>query len=334
MEVLFIERKLNKSVISIEKLFSTIREQLREEKVDCIVQKNPYDFSLKGMIKALLFFRRRQKKINHITGDVHWISLALKGNNTILTIHDIGGMFELSGLKKKLFFIWWLYLPIKKVKYITVISKKTKEDIVALMPWAEKKIRVIYNCHSVKENFTGEKFFTSVPEILIVGTRSNKNVDRTIDALKDIQCKLTIVGELSEPQLQLLNEFTINYDNFIQVTDDALLALYRKAHIVSFVSTFEGFGLPILEGQSQNCVIITSNIEPMLDVSGKGAVFVNPFDTESIKAGFLKIISNTELQQELIKEGRQNIKRFDVKIIAKQYIELYEEVLLNTMTPN
>ena len=330
MEVLFIERKLNDSVISIEKLFSTIRTQLREDKVEFTVQKNPYDFSLAGMIKALLYFKRRQKKINHITGDIHWVSLALRSNNTILTIHDIGGMFELSGLKKKLFFIWWLYLPIKKVRYVTVISKKTKEDIVALMPWAEEKIRVIYNCHTIEGNFTVKKTFAEVPEILIVGTRSNKNVDRVITALKNIPCKLTIVGELSDSQLQLLNDFAINYDNFIQVTEEKLLALYSKAHIVPFVSTFEGFGLPILEGQSQNCVILTSNIEPMLDVAGKGAVFVDPFNIESIKAGFLEIISNTELQQLLIREGRENIKRFDVKVIAKQYIKLYEEVLLHT----
>ena len=327
MEVLFIERKVNEELISIEKLFSTIRVQLSEDKVEFTVQKNPYNFSLTGMIKALFFFKRIRKKINHITGDVHWISLALKGNNTILTIHDIGGMYELNGLKKKLFFIWWLYLPINKVKYVTVISKKTKDDIVALMPWAEKKIRVIY---TIKESFTGEKTFTEVPEILIVGTRSNKNVDRVIRALSEVPCKLTIVGMLSDSQLELLNDFAINYENFFQVTDDELLALYRKAHIVPFVSTFEGFGLPILEGQSQNCVIITSNIEPMLEVAGKGAVFVDPFDVESIKKGFLEIISDTELQQTLIREGRQNIKRFDVKIIAKQYIKLYEDVLRHT----
>jgi glycosyltransferase involved in cell wall biosynthesis len=130
-------------------------------------------------------------------------------------------------------------------------------------------------------------------------------------------------------QSQLLNDYAINYDNFIQITDDELLMLYRKAHIVPFLSTFEGFGLPILEGQSQNCVILTSNIEPMLDVAGKGAVFVNPFNIESIKVGFLEIISNTELQQLLIREGIENIKRFDVKVIANQYIELYREVLLH-----
>ena len=329
MEVLFVERKLNNKEVSIEKLFSTIRAQLREDKVDFTVQKNPYEFSLVGMIKALLFFNRRQKKINHITGDVHWISLALNGNNTILTIHDIGGMFELRGFKKKLFFIWWLYLPLKKVKFVTVISKKTKDDIVALMPWAEKKIRVIHNCYAKQEGFVGQKTFSEIPEILIVGTRSNKNLLRIITALKNITCKLTIVGELSDLQSQLLNEFTINYDNFIQISENELLELYRKAHIVPFVSTFEGFGLPILEGQSQNCVIITSSIEPMFDVAGKGALFVDPFDIESIKNGLLEVISNVELRQKLISEGRENIKKFDVKIIAQQYIKLYEDVLLH-----
>ena len=69
----------------------------------------------------------------------------------------------------------------------------------------------------------------------------------------------------------------------------------------------------------------------MLDIAGNGALFVNPFEIESIRNGFLEVISNVELQKKLISEGRENVKRFDAKIIAQQYIKLYEEVLLHNI---
>lgn len=329
MDILFIERKINEGEISIEKLFSTIRGQLTKENVGCIVQKNPYSFSVSGILKALFFFHRNQKKINHITGDIHWAVLALKRNNTVLTIHDIGGILDYGGLKKKLYYIWWLYLPLKKAKYITAISQKTKDDIVGILPWAESKIRVIPNCFTITEIFSAEKKFTQKPEILIVGTRSNKNIERVILALQGISCQLTIVGDLSVKHLQLLEDCGIHYANFSRISDDELLALYRKAHIVPFVSTFEGFGLPILEAQSQNCIVLTSNIEPMLDVAGEGAFFVDPYQVESIQNGFYEIISNINLRQTLLQAGLQNLKRFEVKTITQRYIQLYEEVMLN-----
>lgn len=329
MQINFIERKSKDKEVSIEKLFSVIRNQLNMMDIDFTVNKNPYDLSILGFFKALFFFNKRQSEINHITGDIHWVSMGLKSKNTILTIHDIGGMYELKGIKRYIFYMWWLYLPIKRVKFVTVISKKTKDDILAFMPWAAEKIRVIYNCHTIKDSFVGEKKMKAIPDILIVGTRSNKNIERTIKALKGIPCKLYIVGELSELHLELLSNCQIDFENHLILADKELVALYQKAHIVTFISTFEGFGLPILEAQSQNCIVITSNLEPMLDVAGNGALFVDPFDINDINRGINEVIVNFDLQKKLIEEGKKNLARFDVKIIANQYIKLYEDILRN-----
>lgn len=327
MQVNFFNRFFHAEQISIEKLFNVIALELKKKNVEVKIYTNPYKFNPLGVLKALFYFRKNQIKVNHITGDIHWVSMALNSKSTILTIHDIGGMFELKGIKKKIYFIFWIYLPIKKLKYVTVISKKTKEDIIKLIPWAANKIKVIYNCHTINNIYKGDKIFPLKPEILIVGTRSNKNIERIIEALEGISCNLNIVGSLSLSQKELLKKYRISYINYIQISDEELLELYKNAHIIPFISTFEGFGLPILEGQSQNCIIITSNIEPMVDIAGKGAIFVNPYDVASIRQGLNYVLSKPSIRSKLIEDGRENIKRFDAENIASQYADLYLKVL-------
>ena len=71
-----------------------------------------------------------QGDINHITGDINFISLLLNKEKTINTILDTYSLKRLGGLKKTVFQIFWLKIPINKSKLIIAISKKTKAEIV------------------------------------------------------------------------------------------------------------------------------------------------------------------------------------------------------------
>ena len=53
---------------------------------------------------------------------------------------------------------------------------------------------------------------------------------------------------------------------------------YAAADIIIFPSLYEGFGLPILEGQKAGRAVLTSNIPPMTEVAGGGACLVDPYD--------------------------------------------------------
>ena len=61
---------------------------------------------------------------------------------------------------------------------------------------------------------------------------------------------------------------------------------YKDADLISFPSTFEGFGMPIIEGQAVGRPVITSNIEPMVSVAADAAILVDPFNIESIRECF------------------------------------------------
>ena len=85
--------------------------------------------------------------------------------------------------------------------------------------------------------------------------------------------------------------------------------------------------MPVIEGQKVGRIVLTSNIEPLIEVSGNGAVFVNPYVVKSIREGFLKIIKDDGFREEIIHKGFENVKRFDYIKIANEYENLYKEIL-------
>lgn len=327
MKVHYFFRQFHPHQTSIEKLFNIIIIAVKKNNMIIKKIENEYDFSLKGIFSTLLFFRKNQAEINHITGDIHWAAFALDSKRTVLTIHDLVGLHSLSGLKKKLFYYFWVYLPIKKLKYITVISEKTKNEIIALIPEAEKKITVIPNALTVEIVPTVLDKKNKVPHILIVGTRSNKNIERTFKALRDLDIFLNIIGPLSVDQENLLSVYKINYSNVINISDDELNEFYDAADILCFPSVYEGFGLPILEAQARNCAVITSNISPMKEVALDSALLVNPESVSEIREAVIKLLNDPKMKEELIKKGKENITKFSVESVAKQYLDLYKKIL-------
>ena len=324
MKVHFFERKFNEDQISIEKIFGIIQGEFAKKGIHFEIFKNP--FPLKKMLSAMLYFRRNQGMINHITGDIHWASLLLDPKRTVLTIHDVVGLRELTGWKKRLYFELWLNLPLKRLNYITVISGKTKKEILSYLPWAESKISVIPNCLTIAiapDNFEKNN---KIPHILIVGTRSNKNIERVIKSVQELPVKLMIVGRLSSNQIQLLNEVEIIYENFQNISDDELTKLYDQSDILCFPSLYEGFGLPILEAQARNCAVLTSDISPMNEVAGEGAVFVNPERSSEIREGIKKLLEDEDFRIQQLKSGKKNVQKYKPEEIAKQYLELYQKI--------
>ena len=162
------------------------------------------------------------------------------------------------------------------------------------------------------------------PVILHIGTRPNKNLKKTILALKGTPCHLRIVGNLSAGNKILLHDNGIKYSSCTNISDDELVEEYRKCDVANFPSLYEGFGMPIIEGQATGRVVVTSNRSPMKEVAGGSAVLVNPDDITSIRRGYREAINNGE---SYIEKGLINVKRFSIETIAKQYLNLIKSIL-------
>lgn len=187
-----------------------------------------------------------------------------------------------------------------------------------------KHSTVIFNPIDPSFQYSPKLLNAESPKILHIGTKNNKNLENTIVALKDMDCHLRIVGKLSVSQMDLLKSSGISYSYVFNISDKELLEEYEQCDIVNFISTYEGFGMPIIEGQAIGRVVVTSDLEPMKSVAGNGAIFVNPYDLDSIRDGYKKAILK---YKEIVSKGTENVKRFKVSNIASQYLDLYNKII-------
>jgi glycosyltransferase involved in cell wall biosynthesis len=111
-----------------------------------------------------------------------------------------------------------------------------------------------------------------------------------------------------------------------RLTDEELVAAYRRSDMVVFASLYEGFGLPILEAQAMGRPVITSNFGAMREAAGDGALLVDPYSVEEIRAAIMRIKNEPGLREELVCKGRENAEKFRADAIALKYAEIYRAV--------
>lgn len=320
-------RKKTREKHSIEKVYNTLLPYFSKF-ITVTITELPY--ISQGIFKRvfnIVFASLKQGDINHVTGDTHYINLLMRTNKTILTIHDIYPIIRTTGIKRFILKLFWFDLPIKKSKKIITISEFSKTELLNHFKISAKKIKVIYNCISPIYSQKEFQFNIEQPSILQIGTKENKNLENLLKATNKLNIKLLIVGPLTETQQSQLITYEIPYENFNDVSDVQLCELYKKCDLVSFVSTYEGFGLPIIEAQAVGRPVITSNISSMPEVAGEGALFVDPYSAKDIKRGILSLINDAKLRESIIDKGLSNVKRFQPDIIAKQYEQVYKEIL-------
>lgn len=121
---------------SIENLFQTLLPYIQKHVGADLYTIRHVSLGLKSRLKLLQEVKQeRSPVVNHITGDVNFIALALDGKNTILTIHDLESFERKEKLQHHLIRFFWLYLPLKRVKYITVISEASKNKLLHEFPF-------------------------------------------------------------------------------------------------------------------------------------------------------------------------------------------------------
>ena len=292
----------------------------------CKLEAPSHRASIASILRNLLWSYRHRNMygINHVTGDAHYLILGLTGCKTVLTIHDMVTL-RIPGNKIKRWILrkLWFEMPLKKADVITCISEKTRQELLKEFDISSEKIIVVHNPVDSTYRFHTKKFNTNNPRILHIGTGWNKNLERVIQALHGIPCVLVIIGKLTEDNLNLLHKLQINYENKVGISDEQMLQEYIDCDIVSFPSIFEGFGMPIIEGQAIGRPVVTSRLEPMMEIAGDGASFVDPYNVGSIRQGFLELINNKFYREDIVDKGLKNVEQYGVKKITEQYCEVY-----------
>jgi len=274
----------------------------------------------------------KKHKVDLFFSPEHYIPLRLNVPS-IQTIHDLS--FE--HYPKDLPFAAQKYNQImipmaaKKARQIFSVSEYSKNDIANLYDISSHKIEVIYN--AAKEDFgpstaeqiqeTSNKYSNGKPYYLYVGALNpRKNLVNLFKAF-DLVCdkkgnehKLIVVGN----KMYWTKEIEQTYNNMVFKEDVIFLGhldtanlnqIYGAALALTYVSYFEGFGIPIVEAFRSHCPVITSNVSSMPEVAGDAALLVNPFEADDIARAMVQIADSDKLRHRLIEKGKQQLKRFN-----------------------
>ena len=269
----------------------------------------------------------------HITGNFGWVS---KKENFVVTIHDVFMLAEHSWTKKP-FWDSALYS-----RSIVTCSEYTKEDIVrtfkvpaekiTVIPWGidldlfhprnEREIKAVMNKFGIK----GRYFFSCSC------SHPRKNAKFILAAFRQFinennDCTMVLTWsnppkELTEEYAKEINEGRIKILDF--VTDEELATLYSGALASIFVSSFEGFGFPILESMACGTPCVTCRNTSLEEVGSDKAYYVKEKDADAI----------TEAMFYFTKYGKGDkdalttyAKGYSWDNTARQYIEFYKKNL-------
>jgi glycosyltransferase involved in cell wall biosynthesis len=263
--------------------------------------------SPKDLLGNLRSAAKCKADVYHVTGDVHYVVRALPRRRTLLTIHDCVFLHRTKGLKRRI--LKWLFLdmPVRHCRLVTTISEATKQDILKHTQCSPEKITVIPNPVTDNIYYQPREITWDTPRILFIGATPNKNLERAIDALATVPCQLDIIGKPGPEITERLSRYAITHTIQSGLSDEDIAKMYAEADLILFPSLFEGFGLPIVEGQKAGRPVITSDLSPMKEVAGGAACLIN--------------------REKLVSDGFKNVERFSTAAIARQYEECYRKIL-------
>lgn len=259
----------------------------------------------------------------------------------VTTIHDLTTEKFRKGLAREVN-LFQKKLAVKKSKGIVCISENTKKDLLYLIPEAEEdKIKVIYNGVSNDFFFIDKDFSIAEKEsrfielqnqkyLLYVGHRTGyKNFKFAVEAASKFIgiFKLVVVGEPFTLEEKLFVESHLG-DSCVQLSklnNECLNYLYNKAFALLYPSSYEGFGIPIIEAMKTKCPVIAFNNSSIPEVAGKGALLYHEESSASLVDAVIKL-ENNELRKTLTNEGIVQAEKFNWDNTAKQYIEFYKEL--------
>jgi glycosyltransferase involved in cell wall biosynthesis len=107
-------------------------------------------------------------------------------------------------------------------------------------------------------------------------------------------------------------------------------ALYRGTACAVFPSTYEGFGLPVLEALASGAPLVSSNVSSLPELVGDAGFAVNPESSDELAGAILSCLVDEPLAAELARRGPEQAAKFSWARTASDTLEVYREVMTGT----
>ena len=293
---------------------------------------------------------RDKVDVLHCTGNTFPI-WNIQKLTVLVTIHDVmflkqelkfGSWYQFLGNKYRAFIVGnFSHIP----SSIITVSQFSKQDLLnTVRKLVPEIVFHTYESHdplfSKSDKYQSKAILKSElgldsPYILALGAidprKNTRNIIRVFGNLKKkygINYKLVIVG-ISKRNHSIFNDLinSLDLQESILLTSfvstDILAALYQCSTIFLYPSSYEGFGIPLLEAMASGTPIISSNVTSIPEIVGDAGILIEPTNLSQLEESIMKLLSDQLLRADLISKGLKRVKDFSWESMAMKTLEIY-----------
>jgi glycosyltransferase involved in cell wall biosynthesis len=236
----------------------------------------------------------------------------------------------------------------RTARRVIAISEATRKDLLKYLGVAPDRVDVVHSGVD-HDRFSAlevdgerarlvERLGFDAPFLLCLGASdARKNLPLLVRAYgrsgvaPDV--RLVFAGPISAPQRERLARASAESGvaGRVQilgyVEDSLLVALFRHCLAYVFPSSYEGFGLPILEAMACGAPTLTTTLSALGEVAGDAALTLPALNEELLGAGIARIVSDAALRATLRERGLEHVKAFTWQRCAEQTLACYARAL-------
>ncbi len=267
------------------------------------------------------------------------------GIKSVVTIHDLIflGRPELYKPIDRMIYKRKVSAAVNNADRVIAISTQTRDDLVEMLGADEKKIRIVFQgCNpwfyhktdGDMDKVTRKKYNLPPEYLLYLGTiEERKNLLTIVQALHEgkINIPLVAVGRATpyfQKVLRYIQKHNVQNIHFHHHIDNAdLPSLYQQSLAFIYPSSYEGFGIPVLEAINSSVPVITSRGGCLEETAGAGALLVEPGNVEELIYAIQQILDDRKLRDELVKAGKAHALKFREENTIPELLNVYKECM-------
>lgn len=271
----------------------------------------------------------------------------------VITIFDLGFLRRPEFFRRgnRLYLQTFTRLSARRAAAVLTISEFSAREIATLLGVPPARIHVIYPgieprfrplppaeiAHFRQAQGLPERF------ILYLGTlEPRKNLITLVRAfarLRDPHVHLVLAGGkgwLYEPLFAEVERLglqgRVHFPGYIPAQTQTLW--YNAASVFAYLSSYEGFGLPVVEALACGTPVIAAESSSLPEAAGDAAVLTPPEALDAIVAGLERLLRDDALRAALRERGLAHAARFTWRSAAQQTAALYQSLINHTNEGN
>jgi glycosyltransferase involved in cell wall biosynthesis len=241
-------------------------------------------------------------------------------------------------LPRRLILEFFVEQSVRRASYVLTLSEFSRSQIITRLRITPERVQAIYLAPRLREksfahgsaSFSAQPVEQGTPYIIAFSSHSpNKNIPRLLQAFAYAKMQyqlphhLVLVGHPPDQAFGVIGP-GIHFTGYLE--DAALQEVLTGAQLLVFPSTYEGFGLPILEAMAQGIPVVCSDQASLPEVADEAALYFNPFSVEAMAQTIAQVALNPSLQSELRQKGFEHVRRFSWEKLARETLSVYERV--------